>query len=287
MNQIKITTYAEISSHIDESAISILENTKWRIEWIQLSYTRDEETGRAKVFQNENDFAILNRYFQNNKQTTLRWMENWWIPMLPNLERFAFTANAVNEETVNLLQNSKVKSLWLEHSPDKKYDLQNLLVFKNTLEELLIEGKYSNLELLINETKELKRLGLTSINIDFNKLDENSIDDFYYYGSKVKDWTGIIKLKKLKKLKIKTSNSLDNLDFLKELKNLEIIELPYCSNIKTFPDLSGLKNLKSITAFDCNKLENIDELRKLKNVRIHVNGKMLPDKYYCTDDNTE
>jgi hypothetical protein len=73
---------------------------------------------------------------------------------------------------------------------------------------------------------------------------------------------------------------LENIDFLKELKKLETLYLLYCSNIKRFPDLNGLKNLKDINATGCNRLEDIPEIKKLNNVEIHLNSKMLPEKFY-------
>jgi Leucine-rich repeat (LRR) protein len=105
------------------------------------------------------------------------------------------------------------------------------------------------------------------------------LEYFYYCGSKTKEWD-IGKFRALKYLHIHSNTTLENIEFLKELKNLETLYLLYCSNIKRFPDLSGLKKLNTITAYDCNRLEDITELKKLNNVEIHLNSKMLPEKFY-------
>ena len=228
-----------------------------------------------------NDFKSLNNRLKSNKNIYLHFMKNWWIPNLPELERFSFSDNNI-EEAVELLKNNTVKTLEFKFGPKNKYDLKNLFIFKDTLEELILEdGKnYINIESVINEMKKLRRLEVTSIEIDFTLLTQNRIEHFYYCGSKTKEWAGIIKFKKLKHLHIHSNTTLTNIDFLQEFKDLEKLHLLYCSNIKRFPDLSGLNKLIEINATDCNRLEDISELKKLNGVEIHLNSKMLKEKFY-------
>jgi len=276
MNKIKSCgDMLEIHSHINEKAIQLIEKlAENNLERIQFDYD--------SVEPNENDIKVLNSYFRNHKEISFRWTENWMIPFLPDLEKFYFISSYFNEESIDLLKKNKVTALSIEYSPDKKFDLMKLIGFKDTLEELSLEGNYKNLEHFINETKKLKKLTLTSLKIDFDKIDENVIEEFNYYGLKTINWLEIAKLSRLKNLGIHTNNTLENLDFLSELKNLEILELSYCSKVKAFPDLTCLKNLKHINGIVLNGLENIDELKRLEKVEIQVHGKKLPKPYYST-----
>jgi hypothetical protein len=265
--------FLEIHSHINKGAVQLIENMSTdALNWIQF----------YSIKPNDEDIKVLNNYYKNYKQIRLRWVENWMIPLLPELEKFIFTATNFNEDTIDLLKKNRVTGLRIEHSPDKKYDLINFFAFKETLEDLFLEGNYKNLELLINGTNKLKKLGLSSISIDFDKINENVIEDFYHYGSKTKRWDGIKNLKKLKHLCVKTNTVLEDLNFLLGLKNIETIELLYCSKITTFPDLNNLKKLKKIYALECNGVENIDELKKIKAIKIYVQGKKIPGHYYET-----
>jgi hypothetical protein len=260
--------FLEIHSHINNDAVQIMENISTDIlEWIQF----------CNIEPDKNDIKILNTYFENHKNIYLRWVENWWLPLLPELEKFRIN---FDDELICSLKNNKVTGLFIQYGPDKRYDLINFLVFKDTLEELFLDGNYKNIEPLINETDKLKKLGLFSAGINFDKIGENAIEEFSHYGSKIREWGGITKLNNLKHLWVKTNNTLEDLSFLPELKNLETLELWYCSKVKTFPGLSGLKKLNKIYAYDCNGLENVDELKKLGNVKVHVNGKKLPERYY-------
>lgn len=122
---------------------------------------------------------------------------------------------------------------------------------------------------------------MTSINLkNLSFLENLKIEDFYYYGSKVKDWSDLKNVSTIKRFRLKTNSNLDNLDFIVDWKNLEELELWYCSGLLRFPNCQCLKNLKKVILNDCNKLSEIEELKKLSNVHIRANGKSMPNKFY-------
>jgi hypothetical protein len=115
-------------------------------DWI-----KNVETGPSKK-----DLKLLNDKLKNNKNILLTSIKNWWVPFLPELERFEFDDKNISE-AVELIKNNNVRTLRFRFGPDKKYDLSNLLVFKDTLEELYVDGNYKNIEIVINEMKKLKK----------------------------------------------------------------------------------------------------------------------------------
>jgi hypothetical protein len=255
-----------IGSHLDNEIIEILRQMKSLEKGrIYFSYTYGEWSQNGKSYPNENDLKIINNHF--NKNIILSGIENWWIPLLPNVEKFEFDGCDEDiDETIKLLKNNNVTALRFRNGPKKKFDLTKFLVFKDTLEDLYLDGNYKNIEILINGAKKLKNLEISSMKIDFNFIKESSIEYFYYYGSKTKEWDGIVKFNKLKHLYIKANITMENLDFLQKLLYLETIEFLYCSKIKAFPNLENLKNLKKIFVFECKRLEDISEIKKLKNI---------------------
>jgi len=269
-----------IGSHLDSEIVEIIKQMQTlQTGRIYFSYTYEEWSKNGERYPDKDDLKIINEYF--NKNIILSGIRNWWIPLLSNVEKFEFDRCEEDiEEVIDLLKNNNVKALLFRNGPDKKFDLAKFLVFKDTLESLDIDGNYKNIEIVINEMKKLKNLSVSSMKIDFSLIKESSIEYFYYYGSKTKEWNDIVKFKKLKDLYIKSNITIGNIDFLSELKDLETIKFWYCSNIKKFPDLSGLKKLKEIEAEECNRLEDISEVKKLKNIEIGIQGKMLPGKWY-------
>jgi hypothetical protein len=260
--------FLEIHSHINYEAVKILEReTTDRTEFIQFSNNKTIKVpGYILIEPNNEDIKIINSYFKFHKNIFFRWIENWWLPLLPELEKFMFLE--YDREAINLIKNNKVTALIFENSPDKKYNLDELFIFKNTLEELSINGNYKNLEIMLNEMKQLNRLSLRSVKFDFEKINQNDIEYLFCYGSKTRDFDGIIKLNKLKHLNIANNMVLENLDFLSALNDLEIIELGYCSKIKKFPNLEHLKKIKKISLQECKNIENLNELKKLKHIEI-------------------
>jgi hypothetical protein len=193
-----------------------------------------------------------------------------------------FVTDNFNSETIESLGKNKYRHLIFRNCPEKKFDLTKLLIYKNFLEKLSLQGNdYINLEIMINEMSKLIYLNLDTLKIDFSLITENSVLEYLgSEGSKTKEWNDIIKLKKLKDLYINGNITLENIDFLSKLKNLEKIRLFNCSKIIEIPDLSSLTKLKSISFEMCNRLENIDELKKIKNVEIHVSGKIIKGGYH-------
>jgi hypothetical protein len=220
----------------------------------------------GKKYPNENDLKILNDFFKTHKNVEFAGIsedESWQIPLLSEVEKFSI--NRLSLAMIDLLKNNRITKLDLRFPPEKqKYDLINLLIFKDTLEEWSLNENYKNLEMALNGFKKLKKLSLSSIKIDFNLLEESTVEDFYYYGSKTKEWDGIVKFNKLKHLMIKNNITLENIDFLQTMTDLETIDFWYCSKINHFPDLSHLCNLKKITAYDCKRLDDYENLGKLK-----------------------
>jgi Leucine-rich repeat (LRR) protein len=269
MNEIRITNYAEITSHIDESAISILESAQWQIEWIQFH----------SMESNVQDLKVLNEYFKRNKGTYLRSIEPDWLEYLPDLQMLNFTD--FNSETLETIKDRKIRGLIFESEYHNKIDLSAVALFKETLEELRIAGNYKNVEETVKQLQKLHKLSMTSVNLKTLSFLENlKIDDFYYYGSRIKDWTDLANVTTIKRFYLKTNTNLDNLDFITDWTDLEELELWYCSGLLRFPNCENLKKLKKIYAYDCNKLSDIDELKKLKNVHIRANGKLMPNKFY-------
>lgn len=272
MNEIKnYGHFLEIRSHINYEALNILEQiTANEVKFIQFSNKKTITIPGAgfSVEPNKDDIVILNKYFAKHKDVYLRWIENWWLPLLPELEKFIFIK--YSQDDIDLIKDNNVTALQFEKSPVNKYDLTNLLVFKDTLEELFLNGNYKNLEITINKLEKLKNISLLSIKIDFKKIDKNKIEYLFYYGSKTKEWDEIIKLDKLKHLNIGNNTTLEDINFLKNFNKLEILELGYCVNIKVFPDLKHLQNLKKVRIVTCNKLENINEINKLTNAEVRI-----------------
>jgi hypothetical protein len=117
----------KIKSHLNEEAILIMKNmSSDTLEWDQ------------KSPPDEDELKILNEYFKNNKKTRFLGVENQFISLLPDVEKFMFITLDFNEETIGLLKNNKVTSLRITGSPQKKFNLEKLLVFKGTLEEIFV-----------------------------------------------------------------------------------------------------------------------------------------------------
>lgn len=149
------------------------------------------------------------------------------------------------------------------------------------MEELSIATNYKNIEETVKQLIKLRKVSMTSINLKNLAFMENlKIEDFYYYDSRVKDWSDLAKVSTIKKFKLKTNTNLDNLDFITGWTNLEELELWYCSGLLRFPNCERLKKLEKIILNDCNKLSEIEELKKLKNIHIRANGKLMPNKFY-------
>lgn len=274
-------TSMAIYSHIDEK---LFQNTALKNLGIIYFAYEYEDWANGKSYPNEKDIALLNSFIKTHKNIMMDIDENWMIPLLSSVERFRFSK--YNDEAVALLKNNTVRELCFRHSADSKTDLTSLLFFGDTLESLSLDASqnkpYDKFEAMFNGMIRLKNLDVTSIKIDFSLLDENNtLEDFYYYGSKTKDWSGIKKLIRLKKLRVKSNTTIATLDFLQDLPCLETIEFMYCSQIIRFPDLTNLKNLIKIYVLECNRLEDIETLKKLSSVEINVQGcKALPGKSY-------
>jgi hypothetical protein len=242
----------EISSHINNGAIKIIENMDLRNKkFIQFFYLFEP---------NDNDIKILNTFFKNHPEIYFRWIKTPWLKYLSNVEKFRFD---FTEENINSIKNYNVKGLYFENRLDKKCDFTILGQFKDTLEELSFEGEPKNIEETISQLKRLKKLHLISVRInDFKFLEGIGIEDFWNYGSKIKDWNYLSEMKTIKKLGIKTNRTLENIDFIKGLHNLEKLELTYVYKLSNFPNTDHLKKLKSIIIDQCNRLENVNEIRK-------------------------
>jgi Leucine-rich repeat (LRR) protein len=270
MNQITLKNYAEITSRIDESAISILESATWNLEWIQFD----------DIEPNTQDLKILNAYFAKHPKVYLRGVEREWLEFLPNLQMINFLKFIPQD--IELIKDRKIAGLTFEKESDKKYDFSSLLCFHETLEELSFTGDYKNREETIKQLFKLRKLYMESVKLnDLSFLENLKIECFYYYGSKIKDWNDLAKVTTMKEFRLKTNNNLENIDFITHWKNLEVLEFWYCSGLLRFPNCEHLTNLKKIILNDCNKLSDIEELKKLKNIHIQANGKMMPNKSYC------
>ena len=81
MNKINLKSYAEIESHIDESAISILESVEWEFEWIQFQ----------SLEPNAQDLKILNEYFKKHPRIYLRGIKTEWLEFLPDVQMLNFS----------------------------------------------------------------------------------------------------------------------------------------------------------------------------------------------------
>jgi len=269
MNKINLKNYAEIESHIDESAISILESVQWEFEWIQFH----------SFEPNAQDLKILNEYFKKHPRIYLRGVKTEWLEFLPDLQMLNFSY--LLSENIELIKNRKIVGLQFEYEPDKKSDFSDILCFRETLEELRITGNYKNIEETVKQLTRLRKLAMTSVNLKTLSFVENlRIEDFYYYGSRIKDWSDLAKVSTIRKFKLKTNSNLENLDFITNWTELEELELWYCSGFLRFPNSNNLKSIKKVLLYDCNKLSDIEELKKLKNVHIRANGKIMPNKFY-------
>ncbi len=268
-----------IYSSIDDTLFSTV-NTEY-VRSIGFAYLSPEKGN----YPNENDARCLNAFFKTHKHIIMDVHKDYWmIPLLPEVERFRLTC--YDDEAIELLKNNTIRGLNIYYSAeDAKKDLRALLPFGETLEHLYLDAgqykPYDKFEEMFNGMKKLKSLEVSSIKIDFSLLNENhTLEDFYYYGSKTKEWGGVAKFTRLKSLRFKNNITLSDIDFLRDLHFLETVDFMYCSKITRFPDLSHLSNLKKIYALECNRVEDIDELKKLNGVDIWVQGKAVPGKWY-------
>jgi Leucine-rich repeat (LRR) protein len=110
---------------------------------------------------------------------------------------------------------------------------------------------------------------------DLTFLEGMDLEYFFYYGSKIKDFSYIKNIKSLKTIYLKSNATLKDICFIENLGNLEKVILMYLSKITFFPKTENLKKLKKVIVQNCNKLENIDELKNLNNVVIGVYGKLV------------
>ena len=235
MNKITLKNYAEISSHINEDAISILESATWNIEWIQF----------YNIEPNIQDLKILNSYFKKYTKTYLRGVESEWLEFLPDLQLINFSK--LIPQNIELIKDRKITGLQFEYEPDIKYDFSSLLCFCETLEELWFTGDYKNREETIKQLNNLKRLSMSSVKLnDLSFLENLKIEDFYYYGSKIKDWTDLAKVTTIKEFRLKTNTNLENIDFVTHWQDLEVLEFWYCSGLLRFPNCEHLTKLKKI-----------------------------------------
>ena len=270
-----------IYSHINAELFQMIDAENIRT----IFFAYDKDWANA-TYPNENDVKLLNSFFKTHKYITMDIEKNWMIQLLPEVECFRFSK--YNGEAIELLKKNIVRKLHFNHSADIRTDLTDLLPFGDTLEHLYLDASqykpHYKFEAMLNGMKKLKYLYVSSIKIDFSLVDENStIEDFYFYGSKTKDWSGIEKFTRLKNLRVKNNTTMSGLGFLQNLPCLETAEFWWCSRIVQFPDLSHLVNLKKIHAFECNRLEDVEELKKLSGVEIHVQGKVLADKSFKTE----
>jgi len=221
----------------------------------------------------EKDLKIINNYFKTNKKPRLE-VENHHIPFLPEVEKFHIWF--YSDEAIDLLKNNTVKKLTFQYTEEtkKKSDLTKLLIFKDTLEELSFSdtGNYTNLEITINGLKKLKALALEKLKIDFNLIENHSLEYFFYLGSKTADWSQASNFKKIRYCTIWANHKIENIDFLQAMTNLEYIELDQCPKVSHFPNLEHLKNLRKVLLCDNKRLDDWTELKKLKNVKSNLLG---------------
>jgi hypothetical protein len=251
----------EISSHINNDAIKIIENMDLENkEFIQFFYLFEPD---------DNDIKIMNTFFKKHPEIYFRWIKTPWLKYLSNVEKFRLD---FTNENIDLIKNYTVKGLYFENKLNKKCDFTIIEQFKDTLEELSLEGEPKNIERTIKQLKKLKKLHLISVRVDnFKFLEGIDIEDFWNYGSKVKEWDYLSEIKTIKKLGIKTNRTLENIDFIKGLNNLERLELEYLMKLNSFPNVDHLKKLNSIIISQCNRLENINEIKKINN-GVRANG---------------
>jgi hypothetical protein len=274
-----------IYSHINKELFQIIDAKKVKTIYFAYEY---EDWANGKSYPNENDVRLLNTFLGTHKHITMDIDESWMLPLLPEVEHFRFSK--YDSEAIELLKSNTVRGLYFRHSADQKTDLTALLPFGDTLEYLFLDASqykpYYNFEIMLNGMKKLKSLEVSSIKIDFSLVNENNVlENFYNFGSKTREWNDFIKFLRLKNLHFDNNTVLSDIDFLQNLTNLETAKFLYCSKIARFPDLSRLENLKEIYALECNRLEDIEELKKLKDVKIYVQGKMVPGKWYDNRNN--
>ena len=205
MNNIEITPNGNclvIKSHINKNLFDSIDSNKLQI----ININTDDI--------DEKDLKIINNYFKTNKKPRLQ-VECWQIPFLPEVEKFLLWN--YNEEAINLLKNNTVKKLtfWHEQKLKMKTDLMKLLVFKNTLEELCFVhgGNYINLEITLNELKNIKVLSLDGFKIDFNLIKNNTLKYFHNGGSKTADWTSAVNFKNITHCEIWGNHKIENINF--------------------------------------------------------------------------
>ena len=266
-----------IYSHINEDIFRTIDTGTVRTIYFAYAY------GGREDHPDENDIRLLNTFFRTNKHITMHIGKTWMIPLLPEVECFDFSK--YREEEVELLRNNTVRKLHFGHSGDSRTDLTALLPFGDTLESLRLNASqykpHNKVEIMLNGMKKLKELYMVSVKVDLSKLNENrSVEKFRFDGSKITDWSGIVKFRGLKDMVIRNSTTMSDIDFLRDLPCLETAQFWWCSNIIKFPDLSHLKHLKMIYATECKRLYDVEELKKLKGVSVHADGASLPGRSY-------
>ena len=267
MSDISLKSYTKSKPYIDESAISFLDNMKF--EWIRFH----------ALEPNIQDLMKLNDYFKNNAQIYLRGIKTEWLKYLPDVQMLNFSE--LIPENIELIKDRKIVGLKFEYEPDNKTDFSSVLYFQETLEELHITGNYNNIEETVRRLTNLRKLAMTSVHLNnLAFMEKLNISDFYYYGSRINDWSDLANVSTIRKFILKANTNLENLDFITHWTELEELELWHCSGLQHFPDINHLKKLKKVLLYNCSKLSDIEELKKLRNVYIRVNGKVMQNRYY-------
>ena len=222
-----------------------------------------------KIIQGDiiGNWAILNDFvFKNRKDITLRIGSDDFpfLIKLPEVEKIDFIANSFQDWSI-FESFKKITALSINSAQKKiKPDLSFLNQYASSLKELGLEGDFKGIEHISN-LKKVERLSFASTainNLDF--MSQLPLRNFFNYGSKIKNYTGLSGLQTLEILYIKKDTRIENLDFIESLSQLKELRLWYNSNISTLPNFGNLKSLELVEVFNSNKLRNIDSAIALK-----------------------
>lgn len=208
-------------------------------------------------------------YFKVKKETTLRlygyeksWTDLGFLKYLEEVEDFSVEEYEL-KDIAEITNFKKLRSFAIGETKLKSVSLKPLEKYKETLEELYIEGNKKDLELISEFTniRELLLRSITNTNIGFI----SSLQHLEYLRillGGIKDFTVLKKLKNLKYLELWMVRGLGDLNFISEIESLETLFLQALKQVKALPSFKGNKNLKKIKLMEMNGLENIQSIQE-------------------------
>ncbi|WP_394548673.1 leucine-rich repeat domain-containing protein [Priestia aryabhattai] len=168
------------------------------------------------------------------------------------------------DECIEYINKHDVKHIDITNNYYKKEDI-DFLFQCNHIEYLSIHGEYLKDISGIYSLKNLKGLGITSINLDIDLAHLNTLESLTLsWNKKFKNINQLSNLKGLYIWKYNPKNK--NLEEFKELKNLENLHLTQCR----VESLQGIQHLNKLSSLDIAYLSSLKSLEGLENLDVSL-----------------